>query len=59
MKNLAPTIERAFQLAKTSRNINDLRGRLRLEGYPNAERDLFGSALRKELQELMRKDWPT
>jgi len=33
----------------------DLRQRLRLEGYHNAERDLFGSHLRKQLQTLMLK----
>jgi hypothetical protein len=33
----------------------DLRQRLRLEGYHNAERDLFGANLRKQLQTLMLK----
>jgi len=33
----------------------DLRHRLRLEGYHNTERELFGSALRKQLQTLMLK----
>jgi hypothetical protein len=49
------TLERAFQLAGSSRGMADLRQRLRLEGYHNAERDLFGSHLRKQLQTLMLK----
>jgi hypothetical protein len=35
----------------------DLRQRLRLEGYQNAERELFGSALRTQLQTLMPKSY--
>jgi hypothetical protein len=54
--NTAPTtLERAFQLAASSRGIADLHQRLRLEGHRNTERDLFGSALKKQLQALMLK----
>jgi hypothetical protein len=53
------TLERAFQLAGSSRGMADLRLRLRLEGYHNTERDLFGSNLRKQLQTLMLKSRPS
>ena len=53
------TLERAFQLAGRSRGMADLRQRLRLEGYHNAERDLFGADLRKQLQTLMLKCRPS
>lgn len=53
------TLERAFQLAGRSRGMADLRLRLRLEGYHNTDRDLFGSNLRKQLQTLMLKSCPS
>jgi hypothetical protein len=53
------TLERAFQLAGRSRGMADLRQRLRLEGYHNTERDLFGSDLREQLQTLMLKSRPS
>jgi len=57
--NTPTTLERAFQLAGSSRGMAELRERLRLEGYHNTERDLFGANLRKQLQTLMRKSRPS
>ena len=50
------TIERAFEIARsgTCRNVEDIRKRLKREGYSDARSHLDGPAIRKQLADLIR-----
>lgn len=50
------TVERAFELARsgTCLSMEDIRRRLKAEGYENTQAHLAGSAIRKQLLELMK-----
>ena len=43
-------IERAFQLARHSENIDDIRKVLRKEGYSNVDAHLGGSSIKADLK---------
>ena len=45
-------IERAFQLAKESHDIEEVRSKLEREGYGNVHGHLASAALRKDLAKL-------
>jgi hypothetical protein len=43
-------IERAFQLAGGSANLDDIRKKLRLEGYSNVDAHLAGASIKADLK---------
>jgi hypothetical protein len=46
-----PTIiERAFQLARSSSNVDEIRRTLRQEGYSNVDAHLAGAAIKADLK---------
>jgi hypothetical protein len=45
-------IERAFQLARASKSIDDIRRTLRDEGYSNVDAHLAGASIRQDLMRL-------
>jgi len=48
-------VERAFQLASESANVDEIRNRLRREGYFNVDAHLMGRKLRSDLVRVIRK----
>lgn len=50
------TVERAFQLAKECRSIEEIRVRLRREGYSNVDGHLQGPSIRRDLTKLLNAD---
>ena len=50
-----PTIERAFQLAKCSITVDEVRVALKREGYLNVDAHLAGPKIRSDLKRLLRK----
>ena len=48
-------IERAFQLALVSANVEEIRGRLRKEGYSNVDAHLMGRLIRFQPVRAIRK----
>ena len=48
-------IERAFQLAQTSANVEQIRLQLRKEGYRNVDAHLAGPKIRSDLLRIMRQ----
>jgi hypothetical protein len=48
-------IERAFQLAKESMNVEEIRTRLRKEGYSNVDAHLMGRKIRSDLVRVIRQ----
>ena len=48
-------IERAFQLAKLSANVEEIRTRLRKEGYSNVDGHLMGRQIRADLVRVIRQ----
>jgi hypothetical protein len=51
----AGIIERAFQLAKDSANVEEIRARLRKEGYSNVDAHLMGRKIRSDLVKVIRQ----
>ena len=49
----AGTVERAFQLARGSATLDELRQKLKREGYSQVEEHLSGGALRSDLKKLL------
>ena len=47
-------IERAFELALLSANVEEIRTRLRKEGYSNVDGHLMGRKIRSDLVKLIR-----
>jgi hypothetical protein len=47
-------IERAFQLAPSSDNVEQIRSKLRKEGYSNVDAHLSGPKIRSDLVRLIR-----
>jgi hypothetical protein len=47
-------IERAFQLARSSENIDDIRKTLRKEGYSNVDAHLGGASIKADLKKQFR-----
>ena len=47
------TIERAFELAPSCGNIEDIRTALRREGYSNVDAHLTGRVIRADLNRLL------
>lgn len=43
-------IERAFELARSSKTIDEVRSALRLEGYSNVEQHLAGPTIKADLR---------
>ena len=48
-------IERAFQLAENSANVEEIRTRLRKEGYSNVDAHLMGRKIRSDLVRVIRQ----
>jgi hypothetical protein len=48
-------IERAFQLALDSANVEEIRTRLRKEGYFNVDAHLMGRKIRSDLVKAIRR----
>ena len=48
-------IERAYQLAELSANVEEIRNRLRKEGYSNVDGHLMGRQIRADLVRVIRK----
>ena len=48
-------IERAFQLALQSANVEEIRTRLRKEGYSNVDAHLMGRKIRSDLVKVIRQ----
>lgn len=47
------TIERAYQLARESRTLEEVRQKLRREGYTQVDEHLSGGVIRSELKKLL------
>ena len=48
-------VERAFQLALDAANVEEIRSRLRKEGYSNVDAHLMGRKLRSDLVRVIRQ----
>lgn len=48
-------IERAFELAEQSANVEEIRSKLRKEGYSNVDCHLMGRQIRADLVRVIRK----
>lgn len=55
MSGVPGVIERAFQLALESANVEEIRTRLQQEGYFNVDAHLMGRKIRSDLVKLMRQ----
>jgi len=55
MIGVVGVIERAFQLAQDSTNVEQIRSRLRREGYSNVDAHLMGRKIRSDLVRIMRQ----
>jgi hypothetical protein len=55
MSGVPGVVERAFQLAPDSANVEEIRTRLRKEGYANVDAHLMGRKLRSDLVKLIRQ----
>lgn len=49
-------IERAFQLAEGSANVEEIRVKLKKEGYPSVDAHLSGARIRSDLTKIIRRD---
>ncbi len=49
----ASTVERAFQLAAECATVDEIRARLRSEGYSNVDAHLQGGSIRAELRKAL------
>lgn len=49
-------IERAFQLAEGSSNVEEIRAKLKKEGYPSVDAHLSGGRIRSDLTKIIRRD---
>jgi hypothetical protein len=54
MSRAPGTIERAFQLAENSANLDEIRAQLRKEGYSNVDAHLTGRQIRYDLYKIIR-----
>lgn len=48
-------IERAFQLAASSANLDTIRAQLKREGYVNVDAHLSGGSIRSDLKKIFKK----
>jgi hypothetical protein len=48
------TVKRAFQLASECSTLDEIRARLKREGYSNVTEHLSGNVIRKDLSKLLR-----
>ena len=48
-------IERAYELAQLSANVEEIRSRLRREGYSNVDAHLGGRKIRSDLVKIIRR----
>jgi hypothetical protein len=55
---MKPIIERAFELAPSCSNMNEVRMALRSEGYTSVDAYLTGRSIRADLTKLMNKRPP-
>jgi hypothetical protein len=53
MNGRAGIVERAFQLASESRSVEEIRNKLRREGYTQVDEHLSGRVLRADLKKLL------
>ena len=49
------TIARAFQLAETSANLEEIRAKLKREGYGSVDAHLSGAKIRSELMKIVKR----
>jgi hypothetical protein len=56
MKHTTDTIERAFQLAEQSGSVDEVRAKLKKEGYSNVDAHLMGGQIRAALTKVIRRD---
>jgi hypothetical protein len=54
MARVPGIIERAFQLAQNSANVEEIRTRLRKEGYQSVDAHLMGRKIRSDLVKVIR-----
>ena len=55
MSGVPGLIERAFQLADGSSNVDEIRAKLRVEGYSNIDAHLMGRKIRSDLVKAIRQ----
>jgi hypothetical protein len=56
MRMAASVVERAFQVAGSCATIDEIRRRLRAEGYAQVDAHLGGRMIRRELKGLLREE---
>ncbi len=49
------TVERAFQLAEQCASVEEIRAKLKKEGYSNVDAHLAGGAIRSGLAKVLKK----
>lgn len=49
------TVERAFQLAKHCATVDEIRAKLKKEGYSNVDAHLTGGSIRSDLARALKK----
>lgn len=49
------TIERAFQLARESTSLDEVKAKLRGEGYSNVDAHLTGKQIKSDLTKVLKK----
>jgi hypothetical protein len=49
-------IERAYQLAEESADVEEIRSKLKREGYPSVDAHLSGPRIRSDLTKIIRRD---
>ena len=55
MSSAVGIIERAFELARQSVNVDEIRFRLKKEGYSNVDAHLMGRKIRSDLVKIIRQ----
>ena len=51
----AGVIERAYELARQAANVDEIRHRLKCEGYSNVDAHLMGRKIRSDLVKIIRQ----
>ena len=56
MKHTTDTIERAFQLAGECTSVEEIRAKLKKEGFSNVDAHLMGGQIRSALTKVIRRE---
>ncbi len=56
MSQTTNIIERAFQLAKECASVDEIRGKLKQEGFSNVDAHMAGGKIRSDLTKIIRRD---